>query len=75
MITFVIMRCQFVFNNYKLHAGQHYFILSTMEWDPVSKIDFSLILKNDFLSKGSGYIGCKMLTPFENWVKTLYEQR
>jgi len=46
-----------------------------MEWDPVSKIDFSLILKNDFLSKGSGYIGCKMLTPFENWVKTLYEQR
>ncbi|XP_060856834.1 uncharacterized protein LOC132934536 [Metopolophium dirhodum] len=56
------------------YIGQHYFLLSSFEWDPTSKIDFSLILKNDFLSKGSGYIGCKMLTPFENWMKTLYEQ-
>lgn len=76
IVTFIIKIYQFFFNNINtFHVGQHYFLLSSFEWDPTSKIDFSLILKNDFLSKGSGYIGCKMLTPFENWMKTLYEQR
>ncbi|VVC30431.1 Hypothetical protein CINCED_3A001550 [Cinara cedri] len=57
------------------YIGQHYFIFSTFEWNPTSKIDFSLVLKNDLLSKGSGFFGCKLLTPFDNWIKTLYEQR
>ncbi|XP_025406452.1 uncharacterized protein LOC112680523 [Sipha flava] len=56
------------------YIGQHYFISSSVEWNPTSRIVFSFVLKNDLLSKGSGFIGCKLLTPFENWIKTLYEQ-
>lgn len=56
-------------------SGQHYFVLSSFEWNPTSKVDFSLILKNDLLSKGTGFIGCNLRTPFDNWIKTLYEQR
>ncbi|XP_050528812.1 uncharacterized protein LOC126898616 isoform X2 [Daktulosphaira vitifoliae] len=57
------------------YIGQHYYVLSSFEWNPTSKIDFSFLLENDLLSKGNGYIGCKLLTPFDNWTRTMYEQR